>query len=87
LIIAMLAARQAVSDKIVTIKSSVGTTISIQPAGYGGGQGGGDALTSTQLASISSTAHVTSTLATLRDRLTSSNTNLVSSIETGSLGQ
>lgn len=87
LIVAMLAARQAVDDKITAIKTSVGNTISIQPAGYGGGQGGGDALTSSQLASISSTTHVTSTLATLRDRLTTSNTNLVSSIEPGSLGQ
>lgn len=87
LIVAMLAARQAVDDKITTIKTSVGNTITIQPAGYGGGQGGGEALTATQLASISSTEHVTSTLATLRDRLTTSNTNLVSSIEPGSLGQ
>lgn len=87
LIVAMLAARQAVDDKITAIKTSVGNTITIQPAGYGGGQGGGEALTTTQLASISNTKHVTGTLATLRDRLTTSNTNLVSSIEPGSLGQ
>lgn len=86
LIIAMLAARQAVNDKIATVKSSVGTTVTISPAGFGGGQGGGEALTSDQLAEVTKVTNVGSVLTTLSDRLTTTNTNLVSAIEPGSLG-
>jgi len=87
LIIAMLAARQAVSDKIATVKSSVGNTISISPAGARGFEGGGEALTNELLNKVASTSHVTSVLKTLSDRMTTSQTNLVTSIELGSLGQ
>lgn len=87
LIIAMLAARQSVSDKINTIKSSVGNTISISPAGVRGFEGGGEALTSELLAKVASTSHVTTVIKTLSARVTSSDTNLVSAIEPGSLGQ
>ncbi len=86
LIIAMLAARQAVNDKIATVKSSVGTTVTISPAGFGGGQGGGEALTSDELAQVAKVTDVSSVLTTLNDRLTTTNTNLVSAIEPGSLG-
>lgn len=86
LIIAMLAARQAVTDKIATVKSSVGTTVTISPAGFRGGEGGGEALTNDELTQVAAVSHVSSVLTTLSDRLTTSNTNLVSSIEPGSLG-
>lgn len=86
LIIAMLAARQAVTDKITAVKSSVGTTITISPAGFHGGEGGGEALTTDELAEVAAVSHVSSVLTTLSDRLTTSNTNLVSSIEPGTLG-
>lgn len=86
LIIAMLAARQAVNDKIAAVKSSVGTTVTISPAGFGGGQGGGEALTSDELAQVSKVTNVSSVLTTLSDRLTTTNTNLVSAIDPGSLG-
>lgn len=87
LIIAMLAARQAVSDKIATVKSSVGNTISISPAGARGFEGGGEALTTALLDKVAATSHVTSVLKTLSDRMTTDQTNLVTAIEAGSLGQ
>lgn len=86
LIIAMLAARQAVNDKIASVKSSVGTTVTISPAGFGGGQGGGEALTSDQLSQVAKVTNVSSVLTTLSDRLTTSDSSLVSAIEPGSLG-
>ena len=86
LVIAMLAARQAVNDKIETVKGSVGNTISISPAGVRGFEGGGTALTNTQLTSIANLSHITSVTKTLSDRLTTDSTNIVSGIEPGDLG-
>lgn len=82
----MLAARQAVSDKIATVKSSVGNTIAIAPAGVRGFEGGGTPLTTNELSKVATTAHVTSVTSSLNDRMTSDQTNLVSSIEPGSFG-
>ncbi len=87
LIIAMLAARQSVSDKINTVKSSVGNTVSISPAGVRGFEGGGEALTSELLSKVAATSHVTSVIKTLSDRVTTDETSLQSAIEPGSLGQ
>ena len=87
LALAMLIARQAVSDKITSVKSSVGNTVSIAPAGVRGFEGGGDALTETQLASVSKLAHVTSVSESLSDRLTTDDTSLKSAVDAGSLGK
>ena len=87
LIIAMLAARQAVNDKIQTVKASSGNTITISPAGVRGFEGGGEALTTDELAKVSSADHVTKVVETLNDRLSTDDTSLVSSIEAGSLGR
>lgn len=87
LVIAMLAARQAVSNKIETVKSSVGNTISVSPAGVRGFEGGGTALTTDQLTKVAAVSHVTSVTKTLTDRLTTSTTNLESGIDAGSLGE
>jgi putative ABC transport system permease protein len=87
LTIAMLAARQAVTDKIASVKSSVGTTISISPAGFRGFEGGGTALTSAQLAKAAATAHITKVTQMLNDRLSANDTSLQSAIEAGVLGQ
>jgi putative ABC transport system permease protein len=86
LIIAMLAARQAVDVRIQNVKGSVGNTVSISPAGVRGLEGGGSALTETQLASVSELAHVTGVTKTLSDRLTTSTSNLQSGINPGELG-
>ena len=86
LALAMLVARASVSTKIESVKSSIGNTITISPAGSRGFEGGGEPLTSEQLAGVAKVDHVTSVTQTLSDRLTSTNTNLVSAIEAGSLG-
>jgi putative ABC transport system permease protein len=85
--LAMLVAHQAVGDKINSVKSSVGNTVSISPAGVRGFQGGGNPLTEAQLTSVKSLPHVTGITESLQDRLTSSNTNLQSAIDAGTLGQ
>lgn len=87
LALAMLVARQAVQDKITNVKSSIGNTITISPAGARGFQGGGEPLTTEQLAKVSSLPNVAHTLQILNDRLTTETTNLQSSIEAGSLGR
>lgn len=82
----MLVARQAVQDKIATVKANVGNTISVSPAGARGFEGGGEALTSEQMGKLESLANVTGVLQVLSDRLTTDNTNLQSSIDPGTLG-
>ena len=83
----MLVARQAVQQKITSVQGSIGNTVSIAPAGIRGFSGGGTPLTTTQLAKVEALPHVTSVKETLNDRLTTSDTNLVSSIVPGDFGQ
>jgi len=83
----MLIAHQAVGDKITSVKASVGNTVSVSPAGVRGFEGGGNPLTQTQITPIEKLPNVVSVTQTLSDRLTSSDTNLQSSITAGSLGQ
>ena len=87
LTIAMLAARQAVTSKIQSVKSSVGTSISISPAGFQGFQGGGNPLTADEIKKVAAVAHVTKVTEMLSDRLSSTNTNLQSAIDAGTLGR
>lgn len=84
--ITMLVARQAVQEKINTVKSSIGNTIAISPAGARGFEGGGEALTSDQMAVVKNITNISSVTQSLSDRLTSTNTNLLSSITAGTLG-
>lgn len=86
LALTMLVARQTVQDKITSVKSSIGNTISIAPAGVQGFAGGGEPLTTDKLAVVAQTKNVTSVSMSLNDRLTTDTTNLVSAIEAGSLG-
>ncbi|MDB5164462.1 MAG: transporter permease, putative transport system permease protein [Candidatus Saccharibacteria bacterium] len=85
--LAMLVAHQAVGEKINSVKASVGNTVSISPAGARGFEGGGNALTADQLSKVKSQAHVVSLTESLGDRLTTSDTNLQSAVDAGSLGQ
>lgn len=87
LALAMLVAHQAVGEKIKSVQASIGNTVSISPAGVRGFEGGGNALTETQLAGVQKLAHVTAVAETLQDRLTTDNSNLTSAIDAGSLGQ
>jgi putative ABC transport system permease protein len=66
----MLVARQAVTQKISDVKSSIGNTITIAPAGYNSFSSANNALTTTQLAKVQSLAHVSSVSESLTDRLT-----------------
>ena len=87
LIIAMLAARQAVEAKINEVKSSSGTTISIAPAGVRGFDGGGTALTADQISKVAGVANVVAVESSLNDRLSSDQTSLQSAIEPGAFGR
>ncbi len=67
--LAMLIAHQAVSDKINSVKASVGNTISIQPAGFNGFSPVNNALSTSQLSKVQTLAHVTQLTENLTDRL------------------
>ncbi len=86
LALSMLVARSAVEDKISSVKASIGNTVTVSPAGTQGFEGGGEPLTGKAVSKISSLDNVTSVVQTLNDRLTSENTNLVSAIDAGTLG-
>ena len=102
LALTMVVARQAVNTKIASIKSSIGNTITVSPAGSRGFAGGGNPLTAANVTAIKNTAHVTTATATLTDRLTTAGqttpsfggattnsnatTNLTSPITPGTLG-
>ena len=87
LAVSMLVARQAVTTKIETVKSSVGNTVTVAPAGARGFEGGGEPLTAEQATKLASIDHVASTVQSVSDRLTADNTDLESGIDAGSLGQ
>ncbi|TAL14512.1 ABC transporter permease [Patescibacteria group bacterium] len=86
LVLAMLVARSSVEAKINSVKATSGTLVTISPAGVNGFAGGGNPLTSDQVAKISTTAHITSSVSSLSDQLGTSDTNLTSSLELGSFG-
>ncbi|TAH31934.1 FtsX-like permease family protein [Candidatus Saccharibacteria bacterium] len=87
LALSMMIANQAVTQKIETVKSSVGNTVSISPAGARGFEGGGEPLTTESVAKVSSLDHVTSVTIALSDRVTSDNSDLESAVDAGSLGR
>lgn len=87
LALSMLIANQAVTQKIESVKTSIGNTVSISPAGARGFEGGGDPLTSEAIAKVSSLDHVSSVTKTLSDRVTTDNSDLESAVDAGSLGQ
>lgn len=85
--LAMSVSHQAVGKRIASVKANVGNTITISPAGVRGFEGGGSPLTEDQLSKVKSLSHVTGLEESLNDRLDSTNTNLVSAIDLGQLGQ
>lgn len=87
LIVAMLAAKAGVENKITEVKQTAATGITVRPAGIQGFAGGGDPLTADQVTTIAKTAHVASTSSTLTDQLGTDDTNLTPSLELGSFGQ
>lgn len=87
LIMAMLVARTSVNQKINEVKSTNATGVTIRPAGFMGGMGGGDPLTADQVNSIKNASHIASTSSTLTDQLGSEDTNLTPSLELGKIGE
>jgi putative ABC transport system permease protein len=97
----MFMALKTVNDKIASVKSSIGNTITVSPAGIRGFEGGGTLLSAQNATDVTNLAHVTSVTQTLSDRLgngssssnpggesssTNSTTNLTSPINPGSFG-
>jgi putative ABC transport system permease protein len=66
----MLLALKTVQAKITNVKSSIGNTISISPAGVRGFEGGGTLLTNQNATDVKSLAHVSTVVETLSGRLT-----------------
>jgi putative ABC transport system permease protein len=99
LALVMLLSLKAVQARIDDVKSSVGNTITVTPAGARGFQGGGEPLTAADLTKMEGTAHVKSVTSTLQDRWvtegtdntrpdgqTLGTTSLQSAIDPGTLG-
>jgi putative ABC transport system permease protein len=88
LVLAMLVARSSVEAKINEVKATTATQLTIHPAGFGEGfGGGGDALTTDQVNTIKNTVHIASVTASLADQLGETDTNLQPSLELGNLGK
>jgi putative ABC transport system permease protein len=68
LALTMLIAQKAVDNKIKSIKSSIGNTITVSPAGFQPGSQANNALTTDELAKVKSLAHVSSVEESLSDR-------------------
>lgn len=83
----MLLSYQTVEQRIASVKASTGTTITLNPAGSQGFQGGGEPLSEDQINTVKGLSHVTAVNANLQGRLTTDdNTNLASAIDPGTLG-
>lgn len=82
----MLMSLRAVQNKIEEVKSSIGNTITVSPAGIRGFEGGGDLLTDENISKISEIDGVEKTIKTLSDHL-SDNTSLQPAIEAGNFGR
>lgn len=97
----MLLALKTVQAKIASVKSSIGNTISVSPAGVRGFEGGGELLTTQNANDVTAIANVTKVTQTVSDRLeligstsnrpaaaatSSSQTSLISPVQPGSFG-
>jgi len=104
--LSMLVANKAVEGRIADLKTEVSTTISVNPAGSRGSEGGGEPLTNDDMNTIAKLAHVDSAdgftnfmlqtegnngqanmMIRGRGAVEPGKTNLVSSIDAGTLGQ
>lgn len=86
LIVSMLIARSGIASKVSSVESQNATAITISAAGIRGGFGGGNPLSAADVAKITSTPNVASTISTLTDQLSTSDTNLTASQQLGRLG-
>jgi putative ABC transport system permease protein len=65
----MFMSLKTVQGKIDSVKSSIGNTVTVSPAGVRGFEGGGTLLTAQNVTDISALSHVVSTTSILSDRL------------------
>ena len=72
----MLVAQKAVDNKIKSVKSSIGNTITISPAGFTPGSSANNALTTTDLDKVKKLGHVSKVTETLNDRLPTTGSSL-----------
>ena len=72
LALVMLVSNQAASQRVASVSSSVGTTITVTPAGQAGFGGGGNPLTTADVAKILATPHVAAAAVSVSDRLSNS---------------
>ncbi len=75
LALVMLLSMKAAESQIKTVKSELGNTITVTPAGARGFAGGGTPLTTANVTTIQSTGHVTGVAATISDRVTTIGTD------------
>jgi putative ABC transport system permease protein len=66
----MLIANQAVGSKIETVRSSIGNTVTIRPAGFSGASVANNGLSTNQLATVSKLAHITKVVESLNGNMT-----------------
>ncbi len=78
LALTMLIAQKAVDNKITSVKSSIGNTISISPAGFTPGSQTNNALTTTELDKLKTISNVTSVTSTLTDRQSTTGSSTMS---------
>ena len=71
----MLESLKTVQGKIDSVKSSIGNTINVSPAGMRGFEGGGTLLTDQNISDIKSIPHINNVITTLSDRLTTIGAN------------
>lgn len=74
----MLVAQRAVENKITSIKSSIGNTVSIAPAGFLPGSQANNALSTSNLDKVKNIAHVSSLAENLSDRLSTTGSSMPS---------
>jgi putative ABC transport system permease protein len=88
LALAMLVANQAVGAKVQELNASVGTTLTVNPAGGQGFEGGGEPLTTTQAQTAASVSNVTSVVGTkaLRLQTATTETNTTQQAAPGGFG-
>ncbi len=73
--LSMLVAQQAIADRITQLQSNLGSTITINPAGARGFEGGGEPLTSTAATKAEAISHVSSVTGSLTLRLRNQTTS------------
>jgi putative ABC transport system permease protein len=84
LALAMLVANQAVGAKVAELNASVGTVLTVNPAGGQGFEGGGEPLTAEQAATAAAVPNVTAVVGTKALRLR--NTDAAAAAQTGRAG-